>query len=266
MDIKELRTYKTDIKIKQYTTGSIKAKYEVYTQPGEKGPIEGESNSVVKAFGFRHRDYGDMLIDSGLSRDFYHKPPFGNLNFVLRMFQKINKVVYSQEKSMDIVSQFEEDSFEPKKVLLTHMHPDHTSAIPSLEGYVEVYYGKLEDTPYYHMVTGNHLKGRVKRILDFSTGFNLEDFDSVIDVFGDKSILAISTRGHTKDHIAYLINGEKMYFVVGDAELTEFDAKRGIYINSDYGKKGELDARTSADKIRAFVKRYPEIEVLYSHG
>lgn len=266
MNIKELRAYKTDIKVKQYTTGSIKARYKVYTQPGEEGPIEGESNSVVKAFGFRHSVYGDILIDCGLSPDFYKKPPFGNLNFVVRMFQRINKVVYHQEKNMDVVSQFGEDSFEPEKVLLTHLHPDHTSAIPSLKEDVEVYLGKLEDTPYYHMVTGNHLKGRTKKILDFSKGFNFEGFDRVIDVFGDKSILAISTKGHTRDHIGYLINGEKIYFVVGDAELTEIDAKRGIYINSDYGKKGELDARISADKIRAFIKRYPEIEVLYSHG
>lgn len=266
LTIQELKSRKIDLDLHDYTTGSISAKYEVYTQKGNSGPIKGESNSIIKAFGFRHPKYGDILVDSGFSKDFYKNPPFGNLNFILRSFQKFNKVVYSQKENEDTITQLEKGYFYPDKVLLTHLHPDHTSAIPYFKKNVQVYYGKKENTFYYNLLIGNHLKGRSRKVLDFNNGFQFEDFESAIDLFGDMSVLAISTRGHTKDHISYLINGSKLYFIVGDAELTKSDAQKGIYIGSDYGKKGELDARRSADKIRNFAMQNPEVEVLYSHG
>ena len=150
-------------------------------------------------------------------------------------------------------------------VYLTHRHPDHTSAISQLPWYVSVSFGKGENSFYYCLLTRKHLKGRRKHLIDFDQGVSFEGFDRVIDIFGDSSFLAISTKGHTKDHISYLVNGKKMYLIAGDAELTKEAVSNGLYVNSDYGKKGEKDARESAEKIRAFSRKYPEVEVIYSH-
>lgn len=56
-----------------------------------------------------------------------------------------------------------------------------------------------------------------------------------------------------------------MYLIAGDAELTKEAVKNDLYVNSDYGKKGEKDARESADKIRNFITKNPEVEIYYSH-
>lgn len=62
-------------------------------------------------------------------------------------------------------------------------------------------------------------------MVDSHQGKPFEGFDRVIDIFDDSSFLAISTKGHAKDHIAYLVNGKKMYLIAGDAELTKEDGR-----------------------------------------
>lgn len=267
MTFEKFREYRQEIRVESYKTGDIEADKRVYTQPGEDGPITGRSVSVINAFSLEHPVHGDIMIDAGFSSDFFIKPPFGNLNFIMRTFQRLNNITYMQSKNEDIIFQLNKEHVVPKKVLLTHMHPDHTSGIPYFDKDIEILFGKEEDTFYYNMLVKNHIKGRTKRLIDFEQyGVEFCGFDKVVDVFGDLTVLAVSTKGHTKDHIAYLVNGDKPYFIVGDAELTEEDAKEGIYINSDYGKQGEADTRKSADRIRAFAKMYPEVELLYSHS
>jgi glyoxylase-like metal-dependent hydrolase (beta-lactamase superfamily II) len=53
-----------------------------------------------------------------------------------------------------------------------------------------------------------------------TNGFSLESFEKALDVFNDGSLFAVSTPGHTKDHIAYLIDNQpRPEFIVGDAVL-----------------------------------------------
>ncbi len=132
-------------------------------------------------------------------------------------------------------------------VFLTHRHPDHTSGIPYLTHKSKVHYGKKENTFFYNLLTSSHLKHKIITTLDLDKGVEVLPFKKVIDVFGDRSLFALSTRGHTVDHISYLLNGKKPYLMIGDAELTKAVSKTGMYVNSDYGKRGEEDARNSAE-------------------
>jgi len=61
------------------------------------------------------------------------------------------------------------------------------------------------------------------------------------------------------------LKGKRKQLIAGDAELTKEAVSNGLYVNSDYGKKGEKDARESAEKIRDFSRKHPEVEVCYSH-
>ena len=103
--------------------------------------------------------------------------------------------------------------------------------------------------------------------MDFETnGFSLGPFEKVLDVFNDGSFFAVSTPGHTKDHIAYLINNQPTpQFIVGDAEINRWTMENGIKVNTDYGKQGKLDVYKSSGMIQKFLKLYPNIEVQYSH-
>ena len=263
MNLNEIREKAIDSELLTITSGTIEAKTSTYTQ-NSSGP-EVNLLCVINAYYFGHPIHGGIMIDGGFSSDFYLKPSYGNLNFIMKFFQKLNGVTYIQSQNADTTYQLKDLGVKSDHVYLTHRHPDHTSAINHLPKHVSVSFGKGENSFYYCLLTRKHLKGRRKHLIDFDQGVSFEGFDRVIDIFGDSSFLAISTKGHTKDHISYLVNGKKMYLIAGDAELTKEAVSNGLYVNSDYGKKGEKDARESAEKIRAFSRKYPEVEVIYSH-
>jgi glyoxylase-like metal-dependent hydrolase (beta-lactamase superfamily II) len=103
-------------------------------------------------------------------------------------------------------------------------------------------------------------------LIDFNKGFSLAPFKKVIDIFGDGSFWAISTPGHTNDHISYLVNiKDSPVLIVGDAELTKWAMENGIIVNTDYGKKGRKDVLQSAKAIREFHKLFPQVEIHFSH-
>lgn len=263
MNLKKIREQAIDAELHTITSGTIKAKTSTYTQNSTSN--QGKLECVINAYYFEHPKYGGMLIDAGFSSDFYQTPPYGNLNLLMKFFQKLNGVTYIQSQHTDTPFQLKDLSASPGQVYLTHRHPDHTSAISQLPDQVSVSYGKGEHSFFYWLLTRKHLQGKRKQLIDFDQGFSFEGFDRAIDIFGDGSFLALSTKGHTKDHISYLLNGKKMYLIAGDAELTKEAVSKGLYVNSDYGKKGEKDARESAERIRAFTTKYPEVEVCYSH-
>ena len=72
------------------------------------------------------------------------------------------------------------------------------------------------------LLCGNHFAGKsCIHLLDMSRGKALSPFSHVLDVIGDGALWAVSTPGHSRDHLAYLINTTPTpIFVVGDAELT----------------------------------------------
>ena len=253
-----------------YNTGRITGKLKTYSDP-KSIPQGIDKNRVMEwdmmAFGFHHHEKGDILIDCGFGKSFTDHPPHGNLSLVLKIFQKLNGIRYSQLPGEDFENHIHRLKLNPKHVFLTHVHPDHTSGLPSLSSDCIVYYGKKEDTFYYRFIVGGHFKGKKVQLLDFEKdGSAMDPFEKVLDVFGDESLFAISTPGHTRDHISYLINAKpKPRFVVGDAELNRWAVERGIKVNSDYGEVGRRDVYGSSERIRRFLEKYPEVEVSYSH-
>jgi glyoxylase-like metal-dependent hydrolase (beta-lactamase superfamily II) len=258
------------MKFNAFNTGHISGKVRTYTD-ATSFPENVDSNMVLDcdmmAFSFKHPEKGDILIDCGFSRSFTNNPPFGNLSFVMKIFQKLNSVRYSQQPGEDFENHMSRLHINPTHVFLTHVHPDHTSGIPSLKSDCTVFFGKKENNFYYRLIAGTHLKGKKIKLLDFDTnGCALEPFEKVLDVFGDGSFFAISTPGHTKDHIAYLINNQPTpQFIVGDAELNCWAVENGIKVNTDYGKQGKKDVYKSSGMIQKFLTLYPNIEARYSH-
>lgn len=253
-----------------FNTGRITGKIKTYSEINSL-PENVDMNSVLDydmlAFSFKHPEKGDILIDCGFSRSFTDNPPYGNLSIIMKVFQKLNTIRYSQQPGEDFENHINRLNIKPTHVFLTHLHPDHTSGLPSLNSDCTVIFGKKENNLYYRLIVGRHLKGKKIGLLDFNkNGFALKPFDKVLDVFDDGSLFAISTPGHTKDHIAYLINNQPTpQFIAGDAELNRWAVEKGIQVNTDYGKQGRKDVNTSSDRIQEFLKIYPNIEVHYSH-
>ena len=94
------------------------------------------------AFSFKHPDKGDILIDCGFSRSFTDNPPYGNLSVIMKIFQKLNNIRYSQQAGEDFENHMKKLQLEPTHVFLTHLHPDHTSGLPSLKSNCTVFLEK----------------------------------------------------------------------------------------------------------------------------
>ncbi len=258
------------MKFNAFNTGRITGKLKTYSDTASFAnnvDINTALDCDMMAFSFSHPEKGDILIDCGLGKSFTHNPPYGNLSLVMKVFQKLNNIRYSQQPGEDFECHIDRLQLQPTHVFLTHFHPDHTSGIPALKSNCIIHFGKKENTFYYRLIAGKHLNGKKIDLLDFEYfGFALEPFEKVLDVFDDRSLFAVSTPGHTKDHISYLINTRPTpRFIVGDAELNRWAVKNGIKVNSDYGKQGKKDVNKSSERIQKFLKLYPNIEVYYSH-
>ena len=65
---------------------------------------------------------------------------------------------------------------------------------------------------------GDHLDGRPLYALDFDEAHALPPFERVLDLLGDGSIWAISTPGHSPNHVSYLVNAQSgPVLITGDA-------------------------------------------------
>lgn len=250
-----------------YIFGALSNNTQVGSLPPHRDP-EREFEYPVMAFHFRHPIQGDVLIDVGFDQAFHDDEARGSLSLLMRLYSKVLNVRYTQrEPGIDLRSHLEAKRIVPSHVFLTHLHADHTAGLLSLSSESHLYYGKGERRLLSRLLVGNHLKkGLPTRLLDMSSGRVMDPFDSVLDVFGDGTFWAISTPGHTPDHISYLINtSPNPILIVGDAELAGWAMKEGILVSSTDGAHGRKEARRSADMIRRFHAKHPDVQLWFSH-
>jgi len=220
------------------------------------------------AFHFRHPTHGDILIDTGFDRTFHDHPPYGNLSFTMRVYTTLMNIQYTQRPSdIDVMSHLKKHQIAPAHVYLTHLHADHTGGLPVVPSQTHLYYGKQERTLMSRLLCGNHFAGKSSiHLLDMHTGKALSPFSRVVDVFGDGTLWAVSTPGHTRDHLAYLINTTPTpILIVGDAELTTWAMQDEILVSTVDGARGKQEVQRSATMIRTFHATYPHVQIWFSH-
>ena len=248
-------------------SGVLKNNAQPDSFPPHRDPAE-RYDYAVMAFHFKHPLHGEILVDTGFDRSFHMHPPFGNLSFTMRVVYALTKVQCVQEEGgMDLASHLARHQITPSHVFLTHVHADHTAGLPSISSSCHIHYGEKERTLLSRLLCGNHFVGKSSvRLLDMSTGTSLPPFSHVVDVFGDATLWAISTPGHTRDHLAYLINASPApVLIAGDAELTGWAMKDEILVSTIDGARGKQEVRRSAGMIRSFHAMYPNVQVWFSH-
>lgn len=250
-----------------YIYGSLKNNAQPESFPSYRNPADRYEYAVM-AFHFKHPKNGDILIDTGFDQTFHDHPPYGNLSFTMRAYSTLKRVQYTQRPSdIDLMSHLERHKISPAHVFLTHLHADHTGGLPAVPSQSHVYYGKQERTFMSRLLCGNHFKGKSSvHLLDMGTGQALSPFSHVVDVFGDSTLWAVSTPGHTRDHLAYLINTTPTpIFIVGDAELTTWAMQDEILVSAVDGARGKQKVQRSANMIRTFHASYPHVQIWFSH-
>jgi glyoxylase-like metal-dependent hydrolase (beta-lactamase superfamily II) len=101
--------------------------------------------------------------------------------------------------------------------------------------------------------------------IDFTEGIDLPPLGKAVDIFGDGSLWAISSSGHSAGHVIYLINGiERQVLFTGDACNDHFQFETGIGPGTH---SSDLEgAQEVLEQIILFKERYPEVTLVYGHG
>jgi N-acyl homoserine lactone hydrolase len=214
----------------------------------------------------RHPTRGFFMVDTGVSKRLVADPAGEGVGWVVRQFGKIEKMQVRQ----DTLSVIKSEGVPLKGVFLTHLHLDHISGMPDVAKDVPIYTGRGEaeektfENVFVQGMEDRFFDGR-PAIREFQFTKDPDGkFDGVIDVFGDGSLFAISTPGHTAGHVSYLARTPRgPVLLTGDACHTrwgwEHDVEPGSYtFDRD-------DERKSLLALKALSERHPKMIVKLGH-
>lgn len=189
----------------------------------EAGLEDKEESIDIYVYSIEHPQFGTFIVDSGVSESFSNSSVENEASWIVESamnmaaldVQKTTKVLDSELGGID-------------GVLLTHIHMDHIMGLPDLTG-TPVYGGPGDASlsTFMNLFT----QGTTNRILETVQSIGQWQFDDegVIDVFGDGSLWAIHTPGHTPGATAYLANTTNgPQLMIGDATHTAWGWRNGV--------------------------------------
>ncbi|MDP4093294.1 MAG: MBL fold metallo-hydrolase [Bacillota bacterium] len=222
-------------------------------------------NVVIPIFAYliHHIKYGYFLIDSGCE-DSYVNDPYGPMKGLI-LQSVMPKTILDPGQAIDRQLIAEKNNI--KGVFFTHLHFDHTSGIKALPGDILYIAGEGEESiSIKWLIEPNHFNRQaVVYLFDFNSE---EAFDhpigKAVDVFGDNTLLAISTPGHSKGHVSYIVNTkDHPVLISGDAVILNKSIELGA--GPGTSSKNIKSAQKTFEKIREYLKNNPETELWPGH-
>jgi N-acyl homoserine lactone hydrolase len=224
--------------------------------------------SPIQAFLLEHPSAGPVLVDTGFHGSVAVSPR-SNLGALCAMLYRD----IDMRPEQAVAAQLRDKGIEAssvKTVIMTHLHPDHASAIADFpEATFLVSTAEWEAASH-----GGQRDGYVKRQFDHGFEYRLVDFDSndansfsgfarSFDVFGDGSIRVVFTPGHTAGHMSVVVqtpHGEVL--LAGDAifMLRTLEETHLPHLLFD-----EHLFRRSLGEIKQYVKETPDAVVVPGH-
>jgi glyoxylase-like metal-dependent hydrolase (beta-lactamase superfamily II) len=221
----------------------------------------------IVAFLVEHPAAGYLLIDTGFHGSVAIEPAqamgrFGGLIFKdVRMDS--DDAVPSQLRGLGVAPEA------VRTVVLTHMHSDHASGIAHFPDATFVVNGDEWEAA----VRGRETDGYVRRQFDHGFDYRLVDFDApeadsfasfgrALDLFGDGSVVLVSTPGHTDGHLSVVLRlAGREAFVAGDALYT-LDALDG---QLPHRIGDEHRYHRSVREIELYLEQTPNTLVIPGH-
>jgi N-acyl homoserine lactone hydrolase len=214
----------------------------------------------------RHPTQGFFMVDTGVSKRLVEDPAGLGVGWVLRQLAHFEKMQVREDASSAIKS----EGVPLKGVFMTHLHLDHISGMPDVPKDVPVYTGpgEAEESKFENVfvqgMEDRFFDGRPAiQELQFKKDPDVK-FDGVIDVFGDGSLFAIWTPGHTAGHVSYLARTPTgPVLLTGDACHTRWGWEHGVEPGSyTFDRESE---RKSLLALKALSERHPKMIVRLGH-
>ena len=229
---------------------------------------EGWLDVPVPAFLVEHPGVGPILIDTGFHPSVAANPQ-ANLGRVSRFAFKGIQMKPEQAASAQLRARGIEAA-QVKVVVMTHLHIDHASAVSEFPESTFV----VSAAEWAAASDQGQLHGYVKRQFDHGFDWRLLDFEGgdsesfsgfarSFDLFGDGSVRAVYTPGHTLGHMSVVVRTTRReVLVAGDA----------IYLRRTladthlpYRVEDEHLFRRSLRELRQYATETPEALIVPGH-
>lgn len=226
----------------------------------------------IHAFLIEHPVAGPILIDTGISPEqAEHKAYYRDsiMEYVM------DDDEYEVPADQTITAQLALHGYTPadiKGVIVTHFHEDHIGNL-NLFSHAPVYLGKAEYEARNGKVWGlvpMAYPPSIAAVTDWRpiefTGPAIGGFDASADLFGDGSVVALPTPGHSPGSTSVLVRtGSLDLLVTGDAMYTvhhlAVDQVRAMQLGAD----GEVRAVDSIRRIQWLRRSLPGLVIATMH-
>jgi N-acyl homoserine lactone hydrolase len=222
----------------------------------------------LPAFLVEHPSAGRVLIDTG--------PPAAAAHDVKAAFGRLGAAIYNMRMQPEdsVAAQLRALGIDPltvKTVVLTHLHLDHA--------------GSIHDFPHAKFITTTQewasahaprgfVRGYIKRQYEHAFEYRLIDYDAPVinsfasfgrafDLFGDGSVMLVSTPGHSAGHqsVVLRLSGREV-LICGDAAYTKqtiADGMPPLVLHDEHNFKRSLR------EIRGYMQITPSALVIAGH-
>jgi glyoxylase-like metal-dependent hydrolase (beta-lactamase superfamily II) len=221
----------------------------------------------VPAFLLEHPDQGPVLIDTGM-------PSAAATDFAGALGRTAARLYEVRMTAQDgTAAQVRARGVDPdaiRQVFMTHLHIDHASGMPEFPGATfaaSTTEWRLADrSAIPRLLNGYHrphYEGRARRELSFADGSPWQGFERTIDVFGDGSLRAIFTPGHTVGHVSYAVATDAgTVLLTGDLAYT----LAGVHGSSEPGLRASPKLlKLSLAQLHRHVREHPDTIVIPGH-
>lgn len=213
---------------------------------------------AIYMYALHHPSKGTYLVDAGVPADL-HAEDSELVSWPLRSEMNTDAIRIRESTRAWLARQ----SKPLAGVLLTHLHLDHVLGLPDVPSEVPVFIGpaESEDRRFLNMF----VQGTIDRVLQGKVLRELASTpEGVWDLFGDGSVFAIHTPGHTQGSLAFVVrSNEGPVLLTGDTCHTTFGWQHGV-ISGHFTTDAKGQTK-SLEALRSLARRHPEMAVHIGH-
>lgn len=238
----------------QYTLGDTAPEIE---RERRQDPVE----ILVMAHLVQHPTQGAWLIDSGLGAAF-EEEPYGDIR---GLGARVALEPFEQEPGEALGAQLDDLGVTPAGVLFTHLHLDHTAGVPDLPAGLRCVAGQGEEpTSVKGLVAHDHLaEVDLLELVDLDALPTVDGWPAA-DLFGDGSVWALPSVGHSPGHVSVLVLSDpEPTLLTGDAAHVAVNWDEGL---APGFSDDPAQAVAAIEELRVLWTQLRQPELIFGHG